>query len=88
MLFCTLLFSVPNITTNLISRVCLLYYNVAKCLTTKYIQVSVANKVEQSGFLMLQSYLAAATVVGMILGLQYARKKAADLEVRAEVLLS
>lgn len=87
-LFCTAVFSLPNIITNLMSGNCRNTDNLVRCVSTRYIDVSVANKLDRAGYLEVQSYLAAATIVGMILGLQYARKKAIELEVQAEALLN
>jgi len=85
-LCCTLLFSLTNIATNLLGKQCESSNNVVSCVSTRYIDLSVANKIGDQSWVQLQSYLAIAAIAFMIGIFQYSRKAFAELEIEANSL--
>lgn len=74
----TLLFSLVNITTNLMGKQCETS-NIVNCVSTRYIDLSVANKLGDKAWVQLQSYLAITTIAVMIGILQFSRKSFVEL---------
>lgn len=75
------IFSLPNTITNLLGKQCEDSGNIVKCVSTRYINLSVANKLGDQSWLQLQSYLTVASVAVLIGILQYSRKAFKVMEI-------